>query len=354
MAPLPPHAAAASETEKIHPRRDLAIDMSPLDLINVALRQNGKWHTGLVRFLVIVAVGMLAPREALAGGAFDAARCALDLGDVGVNGVRQERAPAPATATRIRTFSAKEAVTLGKQLTARMPRGVTIQLDRAGMNSATTLRGQEWEDSSHVGKLINEHPCLFGLTATTTVEWTGGDINGLRSTTGYWGLIAAAGEPGGVVIAGHLWPIPDPANVDLQKWRKRFPDVVTHPVRPMCDPVPGGPPDQCLHQHDPEIVTRVFAVRGLRCDGAALVSEDLVLVTPPPPEASLPPFGSMPRPGQPLVTPLGPRAARDDQAFDPRTSKQRPPPPFLLDWNPPDGNTANAGVLSGKLRCLFP
>jgi hypothetical protein len=42
MAPLPPQAPAASEIKKIELRRDRAIDMSPLDRINVAPRQNGK------------------------------------------------------------------------------------------------------------------------------------------------------------------------------------------------------------------------------------------------------------------------------------------------------------------------
>jgi hypothetical protein len=309
----------------------------------------------VVAVVVAWACALAAPRGAVAGGALDAARCALDLGDVGVNGVAKERAPAPAAAARIRTFSAKEAARLGKQLTARMPKGVTIRLDRAGMNAETKLEGPQWQDSARVGRLIHEHPCLFGLTAATSVEWTGGDINGLTTSSGHWGLMAAGNAvavnaPGAVVVAGHLWPIPPPVSVDLEKWRKRFPDVVTHPVRPMCDPVADGPPDQCMHQHDPEIVTRVFAVRGLRCDAGALVSENFVLVTPPPPADAPPP----PRPRPYPAAPPSPKrsAAIDDQAFDPKTSKRRPVPPFVLDWNPPNENTANTGVLSGPLKCL--
>jgi hypothetical protein len=305
-----------------------------------------------MRAVVVVAVAgaLAAPRGALAGGALDAARCALDLGEPGVGGVAKERAAAPAVAARIRTFSAKDAARLGKQLTARMPKGVTIMLDRAGMNAETKLEGTQWQDSARVGQFIHEHPCLFGLAATTIVEWTGGDINGLASSSGTWGLIVAGSASGAVVVEGHLWPLAPPTSVDLEKWRRRFPDVTTYPVRPVCDPVPGGPPDQCTHQNDPEIIRRVFAVRGLRCDAGALVSEDYVLVEPPPADVGRP-FGPPKPDTSPRPSPK-PSLPTNDQAFDAKTSKPRRPPPFVLEWNPPGENTANTGVVSGPLKCF--
>jgi len=256
------------------------------------------------KLAVIVCWLVAAPPVVLAGPATDRAQCVMDLGKPGIGGIPVEHAPPGDAADRLVTHGAKDVAQLEKRLAARMPSGVTIALDATGMNRSTTLTGARWADPANIDRFIHEHPCLFGLTADIDIHYD--KDHGLRSKTGFWGVFYVEPAPGTktVVLEQHLWPIRRPATIDLSPWIARFPDVNANLNAPDCDPTPGGPPDECAHQHDPRMVHRV--------------REEMIVVSP------------APRWNENFSDAI--RA--DTQIFEPSSGDTREPG-IILEWNRP-------------------
>lgn len=103
------------------------------------------------------------------------------------------------------------------------------------MNETTLLTGP-WRDArtplltedeiARVGRLLTEHPCLYGLLDPSAVRFfPRSPMSDLGSTSGHYGTMLLEKTAAHLEVSGHLWPIPAEAPIDLAPWKLRFPDT---------------------------------------------------------------------------------------------------------------------------------